>query len=201
MKNDLDTRIADAFSNMPSSAILTDLLTEVAKADAEAKEASKRAAEIALDPATRPDAVADARKLMEDSDFSSCRLAIAAEKLLDLKRQALERERKAADIAEYTAAKAERDQLAEDIAREYPALASGIADILTRLQSNNQRVDAINTRHAGPWLRQAEPIARNAPENWEVNTLKGASRLLNARIPHLVQGNDNIMEKEFLWIR
>ena len=89
---DLEIRIADAFDAKLSSKALRELLAEVDRADQEAQEGSRKANAIALDPATRPDAVAAARKLMEDADFRRLRMERAKDKLTELQKAAVRRE-------------------------------------------------------------------------------------------------------------
>ncbi|MCQ1778244.1 hypothetical protein NOJ05_13635 [Neorhizobium galegae] len=173
MKSDLETRIADAFGADLSSQQLSDLLAEVARADADAKAASERANETALDPTTRPEAVAQARKDMEDADFRRRRLQRATEKLTIAKDDATSREQAAARKAERDEAAAECEQLAKDLA-EYEELAGKIAALMVRVRASNERF-------GGRGL--AEQKARSMPESWQVNheftwpQLVGAVRL------------------------
>jgi multidrug efflux pump subunit AcrA (membrane-fusion protein) len=159
MKLDIETRIADAFDAQLSSKQLSALLVEVAQADQDAKLASEKANETALDPATRPDAVAKARKDMEDADFRRLRMERATAKLTELRDGALEREKSEARSAEQAAAIIERDQLVKDL-EEYAILAPKIATLLSRLQANNNRLEK-----TGGWIDRAEPIARHADQS------------------------------------
>ncbi|KQY49253.1 hypothetical protein ASD46_25240 [Rhizobium sp. Root491] len=97
MKQDIETRIADAFASKLSSSEISCLLGDVSRADAAAKENSEKASEIALDPATRPDGVAKARKEMEDANFSRERMARARERLSQLHRDTVAQETKDAN--------------------------------------------------------------------------------------------------------
>ena len=92
LKADLETRIADAIGAALPSKDIVDLLSEVRAADMAAKSASAAANERALDPATRPADVANARQAAEDADFRSQRMATAAERLSDELKSALARE-------------------------------------------------------------------------------------------------------------
>jgi hypothetical protein len=158
VKPDLETRIADAFGAKLSSKQISALLAEVAQADQDAKLASEKANEIALDPATRPDAVAAARKEMEDADFRRLRMERAASKLTELRDYALKQEEAETRAAERDAAIVERDQLVKDL-EQYAILAPKIAALLSRLQANNKRLEK-----TGGWIDRAEPIARHADQ-------------------------------------
>lgn len=155
----LETRIADAFGADFSSKQLSNLLEEVAQADEEAQAASERANEVALDPTTRPDAVAKARKDMEDANFRRLRMERAAVRLKEMRDKALRQEEAASRAAEQAAAIAERDQLVKDLA-EYEVLSGKIVKLLERLEANNRRLEKI----VG-WIDRAEPIARGAAQS------------------------------------
>ncbi|APO67251.1 hypothetical protein IE4872_CH01609 [Rhizobium gallicum] len=180
VKADLETRIADAFDSQLSSKQIADLLAEVAQADAEAKAASDGANETALDPATRPDAVAKARKEMEDADFRRLRMERATLKLGEMKAEAIERERKDAAARELSAALVERDRLVKDL-QEYEPHALKIVELLKRLEASDRRIKAAS---AGQWNESAESIARNAGQGWGVNVDPTLPRLLDGvRLP------------------
>jgi hypothetical protein len=65
--------------------------------------------------------------------------------------------------AAYEEARAERDELAAELARVYPPLAAQLADLLGRLRTSDDRIEYINTRAlprgCGPLL-VAELVAR-----------------------------------------
>ena len=65
--------------------------------------------------------------------------------------------------AAYEEARAERDELAAELARVYPALAAQLADLLGRLRASDDRIEYINAhalpRGCGPLL-VAELVAR-----------------------------------------
>jgi hypothetical protein len=169
-KLDLETRIADAFGAKLSSAQLADLLAEVAQADQEAKDASERASQIALDPATRPDAVSQARREMEDANFRRDRMERATVKLGELRSGALAREQLEEAQKERAAATAERDQLAKDLA-EYEVLSGKIVKLLERLRASNARIGEFNS---------AEAIARGAGDEWLVRADSTLPKLLTS---------------------
>lgn len=165
----LDDRIADAFESELTSAALAELLREVQETSEAAKAESKAASAVALDPRLRPADVADARQKMQDADFRSTRLDRAAEELAGVLEKAKRMEATQAGELEYQAAKAERDQLANDL-QEYTALAEKIARLVTRLAANDARLQGANKgRSAEQWLYSAEVIARDGPLNWHVS--------------------------------
>lgn len=196
MKANLEERIADAITDNLSSGALAALLAEVDDADAAARKTREAASQAALDPATRPAAVAAARKAMEDAEFSSRRLEIAKTKLAELQSEAAARERSDANAVEYAATVAERDQLAADLRKEYPELAARIVGLIERIEANDARIIAANQTRSGPWVRSAEAVARNAPPNWEARADGALLKLSSIRLPRFesVGGNHG-----YLW--
>jgi hypothetical protein len=81
------------------------------------------------------------------------------ERLTELRTAEEDKRRRAA----YEEVRAERDALAEELARVYPPLAAQLADLLGRVRSNDERVEHINAhalpRGCGPLL-VAELVAR-----------------------------------------
>jgi len=59
---------------------------------------------------------------------------------------------------------AARDALADELRERYPALACELADLLTRVRTNNERVEAVN-RSGGPWTDPVETVARGIAPN------------------------------------
>ncbi|CDZ60462.1 Hypothetical protein NGAL_HAMBI2605_10320 [Neorhizobium galegae bv. orientalis] len=187
MKPDLETRIADAFDAQLSAKQLTELIAEVGRADADAKAASEKASEAALDPATRPDAVAQARKDMEDANFRRLRMERATAKLGEMKSDAVARENLEEAQRERAAATAERDQLAKDLA-EYEQLSQTITNLLVRLRASNARIGDFNS---------AEIIARGAGAQWAVQVDETLPKLLEAvRLPKFKRDGSN---RGYLW--
>jgi|GEM_PF-1802872 len=180
----LDDRIADAFEAGMSSDALKALLAEVEQASADARAESEKAAARALDPKVRPAEVEVARRQMEDANFRSNRMDAAAEQLKELHGDAFRREAAERRSAEYAAAKAERDQLAKDLAA-YEEHASAIADLLDRLSRSNSRLkDANAGQSAEGWLCSAEVIARDAAHDFNVHFNERLPGLLsNVRLP------------------
>lgn len=176
----LDDRIADAFDTEMTAAAIAELLREVQETSEAAKAESKAASTLALDPRLRPADVADARQKMQDADFRSTRLDVAADQLKTLLEAAQRREAAAARAAEYLAAKAERDQLAKEI-EAYEEHASAIISLLERMTRSNERIRAANQgQSAENWLYSAEKIARRATEEFGIRA--------DETLPWLIQG-------------
>lgn len=180
---DLENRIADAFTSELSSAQISSLIQEVDQADRAAKQASEQANETALDPATRPDAVAKARKEMEDADFTRRRMAKAAERLKQLLDQAQKRERNEENRLEFEAARAERDQLVEDL-KEYPELLDKLTALILRVRDSDKRIERANSLCGSRdnWLHSAEFLACGSPENWMSDGSTDQPRLIGSRL-------------------
>lgn len=173
----LDDRIADAFDSEMTAAALAELLREVEETSEAAKAESKAASTLALDPRLRPADVADARQKMQDADFRSNRLDVAADQLKTLLEAAQRREAAVARAAEYAAAKAERDQLVKDLAA-YETHAAAIVDLLERVSRNQSRLKKANAaRDAEEWIFSAEMIARGAEREFGIT--------IDTRLPDL----------------
>ena len=185
MSTTLEHRIADAFENPEafSSKDLAELLGEVKVAADEAGRAKAEADRVAMNPATRPEAVREARSASEDASFQAARFTAAVEGLADLVREAESREEDQAARDEYQAAKAERDKLAEDL-KAYPELARQIVDLLDRLKRNDERIAKANkNKFDDEWLKSAETLARQLPANWTAHgSMSGARTLTQCRI-------------------
>lgn len=191
-KASLDIRIADTFDRMQSSEHIRALLDEVSQAEAKAREVHAEAKQIALDPATRPDALAKARKDMDDNEFASTRMTNASAKLKELLAAAQDREQVERNRAEHAAAKKERDELAAELEREYPALCEKLTSLMERVASSDQRIAKANQLHAGEWLGSAEMTARGAPQNWEVSPDVSFPRLVAmVRLPAFYRGQSH----------
>ncbi|PHJ93355.1 hypothetical protein VF09_37395 [Nostoc linckia z9] len=161
-------------------------MEEVEQADRAAHDASVRASEAALDPATRPDAVAKARKEMEDADFTRRRMEKAAERLRDLHDHAIKRERSEANLKEFQAARAERDQLVEDL-KEYPELLDKLTALILRVRDNDARLERANSlaTDGQGWLGSAEYIASGSPPSWNADGSSDRPRLTSSKLVEL----------------
>ena len=166
MTQTLDHRIADAFATDLGSEDLAKLITEVRTAAENARQFNEEAKRIALDPATRPEAVTQARKDGEDATFRATRLDAAIEGLQGLLDKAKDRELRNRNAEEFAAAQAERDELAKDIAEQYPELSSKLAALLARIAASNTRIEAANRLGLGTIdraERDGRPTERRLP--------------------------------------
>lgn len=147
----LEHRIADAFENPEalSSSDLIKLLEEVKVGADDAAKAKEEADRVAMNPATRPEAVREARSVSEDASFRASRFAKAVEGLQDLVTQARTREANARAAAEQAKAIAERDALAEELQKEWPKLAGKMVDLLDRLKRSNERCASLSGEERG----------------------------------------------------
>jgi hypothetical protein len=108
---------------------------------------------------------------MEDAAFKRDRLQAAATRLRErlTKVQAAEEDDRRRAASEE--ARAERDELAAELARVYPPLAAQLADLLGRLRASDDRIEHMNAhalpRGCGPML-VAELVARSL-DGWTQN--------------------------------
>jgi hypothetical protein len=122
-------------------------LVKEAEAAAVAAGAAAEQAHIrALDPALPAAEVARAGRGKEDAAFGRDRLQVAVEKLGDRLKELQRREETQRCKIAYDRVRAERDTLAEELARVYPPVAAQLVDLLGRIAANNEQVDFINKR-------------------------------------------------------
>jgi hypothetical protein len=192
---DLETRVADALGAALTSEEISALIIEISQAVTDAQAISLRASERALDPATRPEFVADAHKAMMEADFRARRMTIALERFQAMKAEAVRREQASAAHAEFLAAKAERDELVNELRAVYPELAGKIADLIGRVAANQKRVERANQSiPAGEkWMASAETLARDASPGWSNSLDESLQKLTDfVRLPKFkVDPNDN----------
>lgn len=182
----LDDRISAAFTGTPSSDEIAALLTDVSVADDKAKSLYADAKERALDPATPATEVTKARKAMDDCEFASQRMSNATARLNELLATIKQGETETARQHEFDAAVAERDQLAAEMAEEWPELELKIVDLLTRVAASNARLSHANN---GAIVRSAEAIARNAPADFDTNPASLLRLVECVRLPAFVGGD------------
>ena len=184
----LDDRIANAFEAQTTSTAIAALLDETKQAEQASIEAANKAQAVALDPATRPAAVTDARREMEDAQFRCSRMEAAASRLRSLHADAVAREAKQDAAKEYAAAKAERDDLVKDL-KAYDEHAGAIVSLLSRLARSNLRLKTVNRgQSAEGWLYTAEMIARDAPREIGLAADGGLPELLTGvRLPSFLR--------------
>lgn len=178
----LDERISSALAGEPTSAELRALLAEAKIASATAEQDAGTASGIALDPATPPARVAEARKTMEDAHFTRDRLAVATKRLNELHQGALRREAVAARQKAVAEVSARRDAMAAELREQYPALAGALADLLHRMS----KIDAECKQLAIP---TSQDVARPAG----TVLYQPATSLAFARLPGFEQTSDHWM--------
>jgi chromosome segregation ATPase len=158
----LDERIVQAFADGATSVNVAAVISEAEAAAVAARETAEQTRVKALDPRLSAGAVADARRAMEDARFRLARLETALQQLADRLEEVRADEENERRKAAYNAVKAERDGLAEELARVYPTIASQLSELLTRLDVNDREVERVNRQL--PWsserLRDAELVAR-----------------------------------------
>ena len=88
--------------------------------------------------------------------------------------------------AVYDKVKAERDKLAEELARVYPPLVDQLVDLMTRLAASDQALNACNRAlpRDAEHLPTAEEIARGL-HDYEVQYCKEKGRRLDPQLPRL----------------
>ena len=145
-KRSLDEQIADAFAKPMSAMDLGELLDHT-KAEAERVTAEHDQAErVALDPATRPSAVDEARKAMGDLTFRASRLSNAVHGLTKLLAEARGRESAEQNEKDFFAARIRRNEVVERIQAEFPEIAGRMLDLIGDILKNNVEVSAANDR-------------------------------------------------------
>jgi hypothetical protein len=146
-------------------------IKEAGAAAAASGDTAGRSRKRALDPALAPADVAVARREMEDAAFRRDRLDTAVQRLGDRLNELRAEEEDQRRRVAYDKAKAERDGLADELARVYPPMVSQLKELLGRIAENDRQIEFVNGRlpsRSGP-LVVAELIARGLPsfcENW-----------------------------------
>lgn len=187
MKSDLplDERIAASFQPSITSGAVAALIVETEAAAVSAGELAERARDRALDPAIAPSELEDARRQSEDAMFARDRMRAAVVQLRHRLGEVQDQEEQARRRTAYEAAKAERDRLAEELGRVYPALAAQLADLAKRININDETIKTINEkRPAGrERLEGAEFLARSLHLHFRHAVPRIASRMkLRVRI-------------------
>jgi hypothetical protein len=185
VQSDLDDRIAAAFADGARSGDVAALIKQAELALQSSGEVAERARLRALDPTLSVNVVADARRAMDDAAFKHDRLQAAVTKLGERLEQLKDQEENARRQAAYDEAKAERDELAKELAELYPAVAQKLADLFTRVAANDREIDYIN-RHTLPngaaRLLEVELIARGLP-SWVTNWIHAPRIVDLLRLP------------------
>src|SRR5262245_31479150 len=160
--SDLDLRIADAFRDGAKSSDVSTLIEEAQAAAVASDDTAEQCRTRALDPALAANDVAAARREMDDAAFRRDRLQTAVQRLEDRLSELLAQEEQQRRQAAYDRVKAERDALAEELARVYPSLEAQLGALLARLEANDREVQFVNTRlpNGSDRLHVAELVAR-----------------------------------------
>ena len=148
------------------------------------EEAAERARTRALDPALSPAEVAKARREMEDAAFGRDRLQVAVHRLGERVKKLQWREENQRRQVAYNRVQAERDALADELARVYPPVAAQLVDLLGRIAANNEQVEFINRRlpDSSERLLVAELVARGLG-GYVQNSVEVPSVVRSVRLP------------------
>jgi hypothetical protein len=171
---DLDNRIAAAFSPGLKSADVAALIIEVEAAAISAHEAADRARARALDPVLSSGAVTEARRDLDHAAFRCERLQIAISKLKERLEEVKAQEEDDRRRVAYEKARAERDQLAAELADIYPTIADKLPKLLGRIAANDRMIEYINN-HALPREAARLLVAELAARGIGGFMIKGAS--------------------------
>ncbi len=160
----LSGRIAAVLQGEPSvndvAAVIADVETELERLERE----WDRARKLSLDPLAHDEVVTKARQDSTAVQFNLERLNVALGHLCAALQNAKAREEEARRQEFRVNVVAERDALAQELRERYPELAGGLADLLTRIKANNERVDVAN-RGGGQWIDPVETAARGVAQS------------------------------------
>lgn len=131
----IDARIAQALSEPLPSGDLAALLEDATREADAAREEFARAEAAALDPRSDPEAVAVARKAMDDARFRCDRIANAVSALNSRLDDVINREREAARSERRGAAEKRQMAAAQVLRDRYPVLAAELVEILEECQA------------------------------------------------------------------
>jgi hypothetical protein len=133
----------------------------------------------ALDPMISAREAGDLRSKADGLRFEQDRLGAKVAALSVRVANLLDREARSASQNEQGAAIAERDKLAEDIARDYPRIVAELTSLVRRIVSNDARL-----QNAKAHVLTAEMIARNLQGNFvHADGVSGAFRLKSIKLP------------------
>jgi hypothetical protein len=156
-----DERIASALAHgarvTDVSVLIEDMQAEIAAASAEADRMD--AVSVAVETA-EPDADAaadEAAKERRRATRMSAKLALVKERLQELEDS---NRRKAAEAA-YSAAMKRRDELADDIRKQWPELTDGMIALFERIKASDAECEKIGACYGKPKLFSAESVARS----------------------------------------
>jgi hypothetical protein len=178
----LDDRIAAAFAAAAKSDIFEPLIRDVEIAAKTANEMASAARETSLDPIRPSTEAAQARRELEDQTFKRDRFQAAAKRLSDRHRAVKAAEENARRKIEYDRVTAERDKLAEELARVYPQMAATLAALLQRIDANDHEIATLKPPDGAARLLSAELIARGMP-GFVRNGVEALSIITDLRLP------------------
>jgi hypothetical protein len=161
---ELDARIAAAFSEDAKSAEVARLLAEVKEAASAAELAAETARKHALDPVLSGDDLKLARREMDDAAFKTDRLQEASAKLAERVEalKALEADRRMQ--AEHERVLAERDRLAEEMARMADPIVQ-IAHLVRHIEACDREIGRLNATSAAKFGHIRIVLSEAAPAN------------------------------------
>lgn len=174
----LDDRVLAALRDHAGSAEIRALIAEAEAALVSAETQHAAARERAIDPTTPGEAVAEARRIMEDRAFIAERMREAGRRLRDELKTAEAREateRHQAEVAAYTD---DRDALVRALREHYPAA----VETLTTLFRWIENTEAERQRLGLGMDESAEVLARGVPGNFYVSG-RFVARLASAQLP------------------
>jgi hypothetical protein len=139
---------ADDVTGDGLAALLTEMAAAVAAADAAAKTEHERA----LDPVVSPNPV-KAHQAMKVAAFTAARLRALQPRLERRHQEASAQERLRAWQADCDLLEAERDKLADELRTLYPQLVVLIADLFSRMATNDEQLSVLHRRRPVGVLR------------------------------------------------
>jgi hypothetical protein len=184
---DLETRVSRALTEQPPSADVVALLGEVRRAAARADEAAAAARETAMDPALSSAELAEARAEMENAVFRRDRARAAIVRLDERLREIERLEEQSRRQEAYDKAKAERDELAAELAGIYPEFAPRLARVLRLIAASDHTLRVVNSQlpDGSARLYSAEAVARGFGDSVFVQGGIAIPRLTDGvRLPH-----------------
>jgi hypothetical protein len=144
---ELDARIAAAFSDDANSSDAARLLAEVKEATAAAELAAETARKHALDPVLSGDDLKLARREMDDGAFKRDRLQEASAKLTERVAELKALEADSRMWAEHERVVDERDRLAEEMARMAAPIVQ-IAHLVRHIEACDREIGRLNATSA-----------------------------------------------------
>jgi hypothetical protein len=167
----VDLDIAAAFADGVKSSDVSALVAEVEGAALASGEAADHARRQALDPTRTANAVAEARRQMEDAAFRRERLQTAVTRLKERLREIKGLEENQRRQIIYDTAKAERDLLARELKAHYPTIEAQLGELIAKIEMNDRQIEYINSLAlptGAERLRSAELVASEV-EAWRIN--------------------------------